>query len=83
MRTEQEQEPGCRVVFIGQQRNLTDALEFVNEDAAEVAFLGFAYFWRGDDGLHGIIDIGFLVRVQALVGAVEDGTLENLDFRHL
>ena len=48
MRTEQEQESGCRVVFIGQQRKLADALEFVNEDAGEVAFLGFAYFGRTD-----------------------------------
>jgi len=47
VRTEQEQEPGCRVEFISQQCKLADALEFVDEVAGEVAFLGFAYFGRG------------------------------------
>lgn len=82
MRAEQQQEARGGIVFVGQQRELADALELVNENAGEVAFFRFADFGMGDDDLHRVINVGLLVWVQALVGAAKGRALDDLDFCH-
>lgn len=82
VRAEQQQEPGGGVAFVSQQRKLFVALELVDKDAGEVAFFSFAQRGVVDDGLHGVIDIGLLVGVQALVGEAEGGGLKDLNRGH-
>jgi hypothetical protein len=75
---QQKQQRGFGVPRAGQQHQLVVASEFVDVNTQKIATLGLALFRRFKDGIHRIIDIGFLVFLQPFVSPSKGGTLQHL-----
>ena len=63
----QQQNKGCRAVFVSQQEELVDTIEPVNVNAREIVFLRFTNHWIANNICNGLINDMLLVVVKLFI----------------